>query len=155
MAHIHKLIDFVTNVLIVNKDRVLLVDHKKLKLWLPIGGHIELNEDTDQALIREIKEECGLKVEILSKKSLPDKKHIKFLYLPSFLDIHQINDEHRHIALGYIAKSKTDKIKLRKSEHNNIRWFSKKDLDNPQFEIKKEIKYYCLEALKVAKQNND
>jgi 8-oxo-dGTP pyrophosphatase MutT (NUDIX family) len=148
MAHIHKLIDFVTNVLIVNKERVLLVDHKKLKMWLPIGGHIELNEDPDQALRREIKEECGLEVEIISKKSLPDKKHIKFLYLPSFLDIHKIDDKHRHIAFGYIAKSKTDKVKLRKSEHNNIRWFSKEDLNNPKFKIRKEIKYYCLQALK-------
>jgi len=149
--HLHKLIDFVVTAFIVYDNKILLINHKELKKWLPIGGHIELHEDPDQALKREIKEECGLKVEILSKKSLPDEKHIKFLYLPSFLDIHKIDDKHRHVALSYIAKSKTAKVKLRKSEHNNIRWFSKEDLNNPRFKIRKEIKYYCLQALKKAK----
>ena len=36
--------------------------------WIPMGGHIELDEDVEAALYREIKEETGLQVEILSKK---------------------------------------------------------------------------------------
>ena len=39
MGHIHKLIDFVVEVFVVYKDKVLLVYHKELNKWLPIGWH--------------------------------------------------------------------------------------------------------------------
>jgi len=40
MAHIHAEIDFVVSGFITHEDKVLLVNHKKLNLWLPPGGHI-------------------------------------------------------------------------------------------------------------------
>jgi len=64
MPHIHDLIDFIVNVYIVHEGKVLFIQHKKLNKWLPVGGHIELNEDPDQAIFREVKEECGLEIEI-------------------------------------------------------------------------------------------
>ena len=57
MAHIHELIDLTVSVYIVHKNKVLMIDHKTLGTWLPIGGHVELDEDTDEAIEREIKEE--------------------------------------------------------------------------------------------------
>lgn len=42
---------------IVNKDKLLLIHHKKLKKWLPVGGHIDENETPCKALRREVKEE--------------------------------------------------------------------------------------------------
>lgn len=42
MAHLHEKIDFTTSVYIVRDDQVLLHKHKKLGIWLPPGGHIEL-----------------------------------------------------------------------------------------------------------------
>ena len=50
---------------VANKTSVLLHWHRKLKLWLPPGGHIEENEDPVQAVIREAKEETGLDVVVL------------------------------------------------------------------------------------------
>ena len=50
---------------VANQTSVLLHWHRKLKLWLPPGGHIEENEDPVQAVIREAKEETGLDVVIL------------------------------------------------------------------------------------------
>ena len=90
MPHIHKLYDFVVTVFIVNRGRVLLIDHKKYDEWLPIGGHIELDEDPEMALIREIQEECGLKVRLLAGK--PDIAHpgVKPIPTPSFVDVHRI-----------------------------------------------------------------
>ncbi len=58
MAHTHELIDFIINIYIIYKGKVLLIYHKKLDKWLPIGGHIELDEDPEEALFREVKEEC-------------------------------------------------------------------------------------------------
>ena len=45
MAHIHEKIDYAGDVLIVNGDAVLLRMHDKYDMWLPPGGHVELDED--------------------------------------------------------------------------------------------------------------
>jgi len=37
MPHIHKLIDFTVGALIICKNKVLLVRHKELRIWLPVG----------------------------------------------------------------------------------------------------------------------
>ena len=76
MAHIHELIDFVANAFVVYDNKVLLINHKKMKRWLSIGGHIELNENPEEGLFREIKEECGLDVEIIGQK--PNIKSSEF-----------------------------------------------------------------------------
>lgn len=147
MPHIHELIDFVVNVYIVYGDKVLLIHHKKQNKWLPIGGHIELNEDPEQALQREVKEECGLEIKILSEKPSIYSEGTKFLYSPAYLDIHRISETHRHIALSYFAKTDSDKAILNEEEHNEIRWFCGKELDDTQFKIEPAIKFYAKEAL--------
>ncbi len=58
MAHIHEKIDFTASVYIVFKNKVLLHKHKKLGIWLQPGGHIELDEDPNEAALREAKEEA-------------------------------------------------------------------------------------------------
>jgi ADP-ribose pyrophosphatase YjhB (NUDIX family) len=148
MPHIHDLIDFTVDVFIVYQNKVLLIFHKKHKMWLAVGGHIELDEDPEEALFREVKEECGLEIEVVGEKPTITSKGTKFLYPPAFLDIHDVTENHKHIALRYIAKSKSDKFTHNKDEHDDIRWFAEEDLDNPEFNIKPDIKFYAREALK-------
>ena len=148
MPHIHEKIDFCADALIVHENKILLIFHKKHKIWLQIGGHIELDEDPQAALLREIKEECGLDVEIVGKKE-PDitVEGTKFLYPPAFMNIHKINDTHKHIGLFYICKAESDAFVHNKEEHDDIRWFSKEDLDNPEFKLSESLKFYAKEAL--------
>lgn len=155
MAHVHKLIDFVSSVYIIYKDKVLLVNHKKLDMWLPIGGHIELDEDPEQALLREIKEECGLKVKIAGERPKIKNTKVKFLYSPAFINIHWFNKTHRHIALEFIAKAYSSKVRLNSDEHNQIRWFSKKELDDKKFGITEEIRFCSKEAIKRVQKFHD
>jgi len=150
MAHIHELIDFIVTAFIVYERKVLLVFHNQLQKWLPIGGHIELNEDPEQALFREIQEECGLEVEILSSKPDIGNEGRKPLLTPNYLDIHKISDTHRHTSLTYFARAKSDTVKLAEREHEDIRWFRKADLENPEFQIQEDIKFYAREALRQA-----
>lgn len=56
--------DLVVAGYIFDKNKVLLIHHKKSDLWLPVWGQIEINETPDDGLIREIKEEVGIEVEI-------------------------------------------------------------------------------------------
>jgi|SRR3989344_130090 len=150
MPHIHEKIDFTVVAYIINSSKVLLVLHKQLKRWLPIGGHIELNEDPEQALFREIKEECGLEIEIIGKK--PDYKDdiTQPLYSPAYLDIHKISESHQHVGMVYIAKSKSAEIKLAEQEHDEIRWFTESELDDPKYNLLPGTKFYAKEAFKIA-----
>ena len=75
-------------------------------------------------------------------------KGTKFLYAPKFMNIHDINETHKHIGLIYFAKAKSDKFILAEREHSDIRWFSKEDLDNPEFGVNEAVKFYSKEALK-------
>jgi len=149
MPHINELIDFTVVALIVYDGKVLLVHHKGLGKWLPVGGHIELDEDPEQALFREIEEESGLEVNIIATRpNLKTTEARKYLFPPTYLDIHQINENHRHIGMVYFGKAKSDKVKLAEREHNEIKWFSKDDLDKPEFNLQEDVKFYAKDALK-------
>lgn len=153
MPHIHENIDFVVNAFIVHQNKLLLIHHKKLKTWLPVGGHIELDEDPEEALYREVNEECGLKIKVLGTKPiLKGRLYTKSLLVPNYMDIHDYDDKHRHIALHYFAISKTNKVKLAEREHNEIRWFSLREINDPKWQILPAVQFYANEALSVAKR---
>jgi 8-oxo-dGTP diphosphatase len=151
MPHIHELFDFTASAYIVHPDldQVLLVHHKKLGEWLQIGGHVELNEDPDQALAHEIQEECGLEVTIISHKEGPTQSGTKVLYRPDFMQVHNFNATHRHIDMGYVALAKSDEFKLAPEEHNTIRWFSRDEFTNPEV-VRPAVAWYCAKALDLA-----
>ena len=41
-------------------DRVLVIEHRRLRTWLPIGGELEMGETPLEAARRELREETGL-----------------------------------------------------------------------------------------------
>lgn len=55
------------------EGKVLLIFHKKLKKWLPIGGHIHEGESLQDALLREIKEETRLSVCLVQTTSFVER----------------------------------------------------------------------------------
>lgn len=147
MAHINELIDYTVVLYIVFKNQVLLVNHKQLKKWLPLGGHIELNEDPEEAAIREAKEESGLDIEIIAEKPEIKDPQNKILPRPEYLDIHRIDDTHQHIGIVYFAKVKSGNVKLAEAEHNDIGWFSGEDLESAKLNLGTAIKFYAKKAL--------
>lgn len=152
MVHIHKLIDFTVSVFIVHKGKVIFVHHKRLSKWLPIGGHIELDEDPEQGLFRETEEETGLtkeKLVVLSEKPKFESVEQKYLFTPNLLDIHKINDEHRHIGLIYFVRSNSQKLELAKDEHNHVRWLTRKDLKNKKYRLRDDIVYAAEKAIEL------
>jgi 8-oxo-dGTP pyrophosphatase MutT (NUDIX family) len=149
MPHIHEKYDFVVNAFIVFHDKVLLVHHPRYDKWLPMGGHVELNEDPEEALIREIQEETGLDVEILSTKPRINEPEVKLLYVPNYIDVHDANAPHKHIALNYFAKAKNGNH-VKSAEHDQIKWFSSNELDDPKYNLSGHVKFISKEAIKLA-----
>jgi 8-oxo-dGTP diphosphatase len=38
---------------ILNEQKMILVHHNKFNMWLPPGGHMEINELPDECFLRE------------------------------------------------------------------------------------------------------
>ncbi len=148
MPHIHDLIDFTVTGYIVHDEKVLLILHKKLELWLPPGGHIDLDEDPDQAVLREVKEETGLDVNIHGTKFDRLSDRTKPLHTPAFMDIHKISDTHQHIGMHYICtpKNNSNKANMNKEEVSDMRWFTRTEIENTN-DLMLEVKQYALKAL--------
>jgi len=155
MAHIHEKIDYVADVFIVYENKVLLRKHDKYKKWLSVGGHIELDENPNQAAVREVKEEVGLEVKLYAPPSYqPVDKHGYQELIPSeFMNIHKTSDTHQHISLVYFATSDTDQLVLSETEvSDGCKWFTEEELADPQYGIEQVIQKYARTALqKLAK----
>lgn len=150
MAHIHEKIDWVVTAFILHptEEKLLMINHIKLGMWLPVGGHVELDEDPDQALAREIEEECGLEVEMLSEKS-EDTKDSKSLYRPHSMNIHAYNATHQHIGLNYVARAKTTEPRLAPEEHHDIRWFTREEIEAQGAKMPENVSVTALEILEL------
>jgi len=124
---------FTVSALIFKGDKVLLVEHKKLGVWLYPGGHIEQGETPEEALYREVKEETGLDVSIVDKRDLSlgtDSVvvlHTPYVILCELIDIP--NDKHYHIDMVYLCKvNEGADLKFDEKESNNIGWFSQEEI---------------------------
>jgi 8-oxo-dGTP pyrophosphatase MutT (NUDIX family) len=151
MSHIHKKIDFTVEVFIVYRNRVLLRRHDKYDKWLGVGGHIEVDEDPNQAAKREVKEEVGLKIKLYSPVKIHNYAKSEELIPPIFINRHRINKIHEHVTLIYFATAKSDKLKMSEVEvSRECHWFSKKELLNKKGIIP-EVRDYAALALNTIK----
>ncbi len=103
---------------ILNKNQYLCVqrnsskyDYISYKYEFP-GGKIEENETNEEALLREIKEELNLEIQI--------EKHI--------ITIKHTYPDFKISMNTYLCNSKTREITL--NEHVNQKWLAKEDLPN-------------------------
>jgi 8-oxo-dGTP pyrophosphatase MutT (NUDIX family) len=149
MAHIHEQYDFTISAVIVHDNKVLLVKHPRYGKWLVPGGHVELSEDPEEALYREVEEETGLEATLLVPKPDIETAGAKVLPLPNYMDVHEANAPHKHISMVYYMTSESNEAKL-SDEHEEIRWVSREELDDPELNLQPEIKRNITEALDLA-----
>ena len=151
MPHIHEKIDFVADVFIVHKGKVLLRKHEKFGIWLGPGGHVELDEDPSQAAVREAKEEVGLDVVLAG--AIPSVEGLdagtKLLLAPRFMQRHRVSETHEHVALYYFATSESDEVRPGGDDRSDVwKWFTAEELDDPQYGIRPDIRFYAHAALR-------
>jgi 8-oxo-dGTP pyrophosphatase MutT (NUDIX family) len=148
MPHIHEKIDFTVAIFVVKDKRILLIHHRKLDKWLPLGGHIELEEDPEQAALREAREESGFEVELIGERPPTTEPGTRALIAPRFLDIHRISETHEHIGMIYWARPKDGTMTLAAQEHHDIRWCSADDLATLRPPMSNAVTWYCLQAIR-------
>ena len=121
--------DLVVAGYIFNEDKVLLIHHKKLDMWLPLGGHIDPDETPDQAMQREAMEEAGLKVSFVQQNNLPKIGNVKEnLALSFYNNLHSVGD-HDHACFYYVLKAENpEDLKINK-ELKNFAWHTMEELE--------------------------
>ena len=138
-------LDLVVAGFIFHEDKVLLIHHNKLDLWLPVGGHMDQNETPDEALIREIQEETGLNISFIH----PGKNNtIKTTNLATPFNVNRHNvGDHDHCCLNYICKAvNPEQLQINK-ELKNFGWFTKEDLNKDI--VPPDIRTIALEAFEL------
>lgn len=134
----------VVGALIVNDDeKVLLAKSDKWSgKWTIFGGHVELGEKMKVAVLREVKEETGLEVEIETQLD----------FMESIFD-KDFNGKRHFIFLDYVCRFRgNEEVKLNEEFEGEHAWFSideAKKLDLPDGD-KKIIENY----LKYKEQKN-
>jgi 8-oxo-dGTP pyrophosphatase MutT (NUDIX family) len=112
---------------VVNKEhtKALLIHHKKLNKWLQIGGHIEATDQTiEETVLREVKEESGLKTLKLLSSSIYD------------IDIHTIPQnkevaEHLHFDIRLIIEADENEALIPQNEEIlDIKWYDLHEVQN-------------------------
>jgi ADP-ribose pyrophosphatase YjhB (NUDIX family) len=144
MPHIHVedgQYDFTVSGYIVNQNKCLLIRHKKLPIWGPPSGHIELHQNPIDALYMEIREEAGIHKEDLSlletyteskdfRRRTSTGKDSTYIPIPFDIDEHTYGElPHNHVDFGYILTSMTDTVKPDVGESQEYKWFSDAELD--------------------------
>lgn len=105
------------------RDRFLLTFHKKLELWLQLGGHADGNPNLLEVALKEAREESGIiEVEPLSVQIFD-------------LDIHLIPErkgvpEHFHYDVRFICKADDSVPLVISDESHDLRWFSATEIMN-------------------------
>ncbi|MBS0186307.1 MAG: NUDIX hydrolase [Proteobacteria bacterium] len=100
-------------------SKILLVDHKKAQLWLPTGGHVELDEDPKETVRRECFEELMIEAQFWKEDPL---------FLTSTQTV-GLTAGHTDVSLWYVLKGDSQQeYVFDRDEFYEIRWFDLKDI---------------------------
>lgn len=98
---------FTASAMIICKEHILLVNHKRIGAWVPPGGHIEEDELPEETLHREIMEEVGIAVDIWSEsRPKTDDQEAFFLAQPLYVQSVKATEkgtDFYHVDLAYLC----------------------------------------------------
>ncbi len=104
--------------------RVLIIEHKRLKTWLPIGGELEAGETPAEAAARELREETGIVAAFRALAGAPDG-------VPPGLigyEEHQAGSKGLHMNFVFVAEVAADAEVVPNDEFGAWRWVTREEL---------------------------
>jgi 8-oxo-dGTP pyrophosphatase MutT (NUDIX family) len=95
--------------------KILLTEHKNAGLWLPTGGHIEINEHPAETVKRECMEEVGIPANFLFKEPF---------FITQLVTV-GLTAGHTDVSLWYVLKADSrEELSFDREEFHSIQWFS-------------------------------
>jgi 8-oxo-dGTP pyrophosphatase MutT (NUDIX family) len=135
---------FTVAVFVVWEGKILLHLHRKLGMWLPPGGHIEQDELPDEAAMREVLEETGIRVRLVGERREDVEDPVQ-LHRPAGVQLENIGPGHQHIDLIYFAKpAGPTKIHPNYNE-DRVGWYGPDDWE--VMAVNAEVRGWCERAL--------
>jgi len=105
---------------VIDGKHILLVDHKNAQLWLPSGGHVEPDEDPRSTVVRELKEELGLRI---------DPESVGPPVMVTVTSTVGATSGHTDVSLWYAVRaSRESQITFDPEEFHTIQWFAFNDV---------------------------
>jgi len=105
--------------------QVLVIAHRRLGTWLPIGGELEPGETPLEAAVRELREETGLAAEFPPIAGAPEG-------VPPGLigyEEHQAGTKGLHMNFVFVGDVPTDAVVSPNDEFGEFRWVDAAALD--------------------------
>jgi 8-oxo-dGTP diphosphatase len=147
---------FTASVLAENRGAFLLLYHRKLGMWLYPGGHVEADEEPQDAVLRELEEEAAITVPLVSC-SLAQHFPIELetsstaeLPMPLSILCEQIPDKggghHWHIDMIYLGRA-ADGQRASIISDTEARWMTPEEADS--LECPRELPLLMRKALAV------
>jgi 8-oxo-dGTP pyrophosphatase MutT (NUDIX family) len=133
---------------VVRDDRVLLLWHGGLSRWVPTGGRIELasGEYPHEALIREVLEETGLSVAVVSGGGMEVRDEAATpLPMPVSIQEIRISPSAEYLDFVYFCHVVGGEVSLDYRAARAYHWFSKDDLQ--RFPLMPHVLAYASRAL--------
>jgi 8-oxo-dGTP pyrophosphatase MutT (NUDIX family) len=126
---------FVATTYIVYDGATALHPHERLDMWLPPGGHIDRDELPHEAATREVREETGLAVELLTESGNVSSATVRSLPEPAHLLLEDINRYdghvgHQHIDFVYFGAVESRALEPSDGERpaDDWAWFTPEEL---------------------------
>lgn len=121
-------------------DKFLLIKHRKTGKWLQPGGHIEANEDPEEAALRETFEETGIRVRLIGKRFPREQDFVT----PLALQKNVVEKDHIHIDLVYLAYPLANQKEIiNYKETEGLGWFTLDEITDDKFETFDDVKSWC------------
>jgi 8-oxo-dGTP pyrophosphatase MutT (NUDIX family) len=98
--------------IVTGRRGVVLVKHKRFRIWLQPGGHIDPGESPADAALREAEEETGLEVRFAGGR--PRLVHV---------DVHPGPRGHTHLDLRFLVEAGDAEPAPGPDESQDVAWF--------------------------------
>jgi len=115
---------------VVHGNQTLLLWHPLLKMWVPPGGHVEPNEDPQEAVLREIREETGIDACPIAGDERLGVPYPQELAAPVTILVEnspEPGQPHQHVDLIYLCSVAGEPPELRRDD-SHLTWVSESQL---------------------------